>query len=969
MQENNGLLSVDNGEDKIIEADASLIAKEYYTDYARYVLEYRALPSIYDGLKPVQRRIIYTANQQPKKLMKTAKLAGLVMSYHPHGSCLSGDTVFFSLDGKPKTIKEMYDSEDSEFYGLAINSENKIEPCKITHVRVGQVTRKLYHIHLSDGGTITCTGNHPFMNTQHKFIKAEDLKIGYELYSGYWNNYSTIKTCEDKGKAQLIHRLVAEKYLKWSPLSGLHIHHKDSNHYNNLPNNLILYTNSDHRKKHYELTPEIYIRGLKLGRQEMFSSEGSLREEIKEKNSQLIRIYNSTQGLRRAVRAVTILKERGLEVTEENYESLRGEIYNLPFIGRLIKRGYINKFEDLAIINLETISQIYRNNKKNEEKTSSDNLKKRTFIRYYDGKVVKRPLIITGIDIEDLDEDYITYDFTSDVNSNALIITSNHTDKHYSKFAVAHNSSIEGTIYNMAHPLNRLPLFTTKGNFGGVNSPGAASRYTELYLSEISRMNFCSFIDYAKYEVGEIGEMEPKALPTLIPYALIEGSEGIAIGLRTKVMPLNLLDLIDYYIDYIKKDGKSNKTIKPDIGYSLVENEEKLMNIINPCKNKITTSSIVTQIADNTLLIEGLYNKSVDNIINKIDKWSKGLFSKGVIGFRDSSTTSMKYVFEIYDSKQITVDQLKDMIIDATRANTSFIRIMEEEGSAVYSTLDYIVEKSLNCLNEAIDRKIQYELNKNYKQLSLYQVLNKCKESKVFTDIVKMTTDELVHKIVITTDCDEDLAKEVVKKPISYLTKSHDYEEQELLNIINELENHDRKSYLIQLYKDFRKLVKPIYDEKKHSISKNDIINNPCIFINNEGCAYVTDGKGEEFDNIVFFLSDKGYIYKRSVGSISMAEFLVNTDHNDRIIGVVTDKNKYLLLTSKFNDDDKWIGKLVIDLSTISYDKKVVNLRNDESISQVLGINKLSFDNSTYLKHRLSKTIMIKSEVNNDNRI
>lgn len=951
--ENTGLLSVDNGESKIIEAEGSLIAQEYYTDYAKYVLEYRALPSVYDGLKPVQRRIIHIANQQPKKLMKTAKLAGLCMALHPHGSCLSGDTVFYMLNGSPMTIKEMYDSNNSKFYGMAINESNQLEPCEITNVRVGQVTRKLYHINLSDGSLIKCTGNHPFMSDDFKFINAENLEVGQKLLSGYWNNGNRIKTSHDKGQSKLIYHKVSEKYYNWTQESELHIHHIDMNPYNNIPENLQLMTNSDHRKLHYELTPEIYDSGLELGRQSMFNEEGYLREDTRKKNSNLMKIYNSSQGLRRAIYAINILKKRNIDITEDNYESLRGEIYNLPIISRLISKGYINEFSDLIDIELKNIGCIYRENKSDDRKDIK--LNRKSFKRTYDGKVAKRDLEIISIEIETLDEDYITYDFTSDVNSNAIILTSVCED--YSKFIVTHNSSIEGALYNMAYPLNNLPLFTTKGNFGGVNATGASSRYTECYLSEIARMNFCQFIDYADYEVGEIGEMEPKSLPSLIPYALFDGAEGIAIGLSTKIMPLNLIDLIDYYIDYIKR-GESSIVVKPDIGHSLIENED-IYSLVSDYKSRLTTSSIVTQISDNSFLIEGLYGKSIDSVIKKIDKWTR-VFTNDQAGFRDASTTSMKYIFELYDDKDISPEEFCKVITEATRSNTSFNRVMEEDGSAVYAELDYVVKQSLKCLNKAIDKKIEYDLNKNIKQLELYGVLRRCKELGVFNNITKITSEELVHKIITSTDCSEDIAKEVVKKPISYLTKSHDIEEEDLRSQIEILKNHDRKKYLINLYKEFKKAVLPIYEDKKHSILINDRLENPCIKIDEEGQVNITDGDGQYFTSVVYFISDKGYIYKRTVSALLSSEFYVDTSNNDKITGLVTDNNKYVSITTSYKDDKNWEGRLILDLLLVYDGKKIINLRDTEVIKNVEGISRLSDNNSKYLKSRLSKSVYVK---------
>lgn len=521
------------------------------------------------------------------------------------------------------------------------------------------------------------------------------------------------------------------------------------------------------------------------------------------------------------------------------------------------------------------------------------------------------------------------------------------------------SDSITGAINNMAHPLNSLPLFTTKGNFGGVNSGPAADRYTECYLSEVARLNFCQFVDYADYEVGEIGELEPSSLPTLIPYCLIEGSEGIAVGLSTKVMPLNLLDLVDYYIDFIKNDGKSKKRVKPDLGYVLLENDD-IEEAVMSSRGRVTTLSIVTQISNNSFLVEGLYGKSLDAMINKIDKWDKS-FTKSQVGFRDASGITMKYVFEIYDDKYPTMKEFKENLEWASRVNTTFYRVLEEDGNATKAKLNYVVSKSLECLNKAIDKKISTEKSRCESQLKIYEVLKLCKQANIFKNVSKMTTDELINLIVRTTSCDESVAKEIVKKPISYLTRSHDSEEDSLRNQIKEYENHNRKNYLLSLYKEFRKAILPIYESKKHSISSQSLIKDPRVKFDN-GVIKVTDGDGEEFDSTVYFISDKGYVYPRSLSSVSASEVLVETAGSDTIIGFVTDKYKYLNLHTRFTYDG-WEGQAVFDLSTLTYDKKLVNLREDdgdEKVISVEGLKRLTSDVEDKVKTRLSKTTFVR---------
>ena len=60
-----------------------------FLDYASYVIGSRAIPDVDDGLKPVQRRIMWTLYQayENGRTTKTANIVGNAMHYHPHGTC------------------------------------------------------------------------------------------------------------------------------------------------------------------------------------------------------------------------------------------------------------------------------------------------------------------------------------------------------------------------------------------------------------------------------------------------------------------------------------------------------------------------------------------------------------------------------------------------------------------------------------------------------------------------------------------------------------------------------------------------------------------------------------------------------------------------------------------------------------------------------------------------------------------
>lgn len=67
--------------------------RNWFLSYASYVILERAVPHIEDGLKPVQRRILYTMSQMDDRLIKVANIVGQTMSLHPHGDASIGDAL------------------------------------------------------------------------------------------------------------------------------------------------------------------------------------------------------------------------------------------------------------------------------------------------------------------------------------------------------------------------------------------------------------------------------------------------------------------------------------------------------------------------------------------------------------------------------------------------------------------------------------------------------------------------------------------------------------------------------------------------------------------------------------------------------------------------------------------------------------------------------------------------------------
>ncbi|MCR5202261.1 MAG: DNA gyrase subunit A [Lachnospiraceae bacterium] len=117
------------------------------------------------------------------------------------------------------------------------------------------------------------------------------------------------------------------------------------------------------------------------------------------------------------------------------------------------------------------------------------------------------------------------------------------------------DSSIYGALVNMAQDWNtRYPLVDGHGNFGSVDGDSAAAmRYTEARLSKISVE---MLQDIGKDTVDftpnfDETEREPKVLPARYPNLLVNGTQGIAVGMATNIPPHNLNEVIDGVVKII----------------------------------------------------------------------------------------------------------------------------------------------------------------------------------------------------------------------------------------------------------------------------------------------------------------------------------------------------------------------------------------------------------------------------------
>ena len=160
------------------------------------------------------------------------------------------------------------------------------------------------------------------------------------------------------------------------------------------------------------------------------------------------------------------------------------------------------------------------------------------------------------------------------------------------------DSSIYGALVVLAQDFKMgLPLVDGHGNFGSIEGDGAAAmRYTEARLQKITQEAYLADLDKDVVDFVpnfDETEKEPEVLPVKVPNLLLNGSEGIAVGMTTSIPPHNFGEVIDGVIAYMKDpDINTEQMMKyipgPDFPTGgIVANKDDLLAVYSTGMGKI----------------------------------------------------------------------------------------------------------------------------------------------------------------------------------------------------------------------------------------------------------------------------------------------------------------------------------------------------------------------------------------------
>ena len=307
------------------------------------------------------------------------------------------------------------------------------------------------------------------------------------------------------------------------------------------------------------------------------------------------------------------------------------------------------------------------------------------------------------------------------------------------------DSSIYEALVVMAQDFKKGQILVDgHGNFGSIEGDGAAAmRYTEARLTKFTQEVCLADLDKNVIDFGpnfDETEKEPLVLPVRVPNLLVNGAEGIAVGMATSIPTHNLGEVIDAVKAYMKNDAISTKQLMkyvkgPDFPTGgIVVNKDELLNIYETGQGKIKIRGKVE--------VEELKGGKKQLVISEIPYTMIGTgigkFLNDVAALVEKKTTTdivdisnqsskegIRIVLEL--KRGADVENLKNMLYKKTRLEDTFgvNMLAVADGRPETLGLKKIIEHHVDFQFELATRKYQTLLAKEQEKSEVQEGLIK----------------------------------------------------------------------------------------------------------------------------------------------------------------------------------------------------------------------------------------------------
>ena len=425
-------------------------------------------------------------------------------------------------------------------------------------------------------------------------------------------------------------------------------------------------------------------------------------------------------------------------------------------------------------------------------------------------------------------------------------------------------------------------LIDTQGNWGNIltGDRAAASRYIEARLSKFA-LEVVFSPKITEWQLSYDGrKKEPVNLPVKFPLLLAQGAEGIAVGLSTKVLPHNFIELIDASIKHLKGQRFQLFPDFPTAGIIDVTNYSDGMR-----GGKIRVRAKISQLDKNTLVINEIpYGTNTSTLIDSILKANE----KGKIKIKKiEDNTAAEVEILIHLPSGISPDKTIDALyaFSACESSISPLACIIEDNKPLFIGISEMLKRSTDYTVELLKAELEIQLSELEEQWHFASLERIFIENRIYRDIEEEETWEGVLAAIDkglkphTTHLKRAVTEEDIVKlteiRIKRISKFDIDKAQQLLDALEEniakVKHH--LEHLIEFAIDYFKNLKDKYGKGKERLSEirvfDDIeatkvaIRNTKLYVNREEGFVGTSLKRDEYvtdcsdiDDIIAFTRD-----------------------------------------------------------------------------------------------------------------
>ncbi len=288
---------------------------------------------------------------------------------------------------------------------------------------------------------------------------------------------------------------------------------------------------------------------------------------------------------------------------------------------------------------------------------------------------------------------------------------------------------------------NKGYLLDRQGNFGNIytGDPSAAARYIETRLSPLAREALFNPDITEKLPSYDGRNEEPVVLPAKIPILLMQGADGIAVGMSTRILPHNFKELLEAEIAYL--EGGSFKVF-PDFPTGGIMDKSEY----DKGRGKVKLRAKIDIKDSKTLIIREIcYGTTTESLIRSIDEAAK----KGKIKIDAINDYTAKDVeIEIKLPRGQSAEDLLDALYGFTECEVTLHSqvIVIKDGLPWETDVNEILAYNAAKLVEFLKRELEIELERLLEKI-FYKTLERIFiENRIYRKIEPLKTLEKIHQ-------------------------------------------------------------------------------------------------------------------------------------------------------------------------------------------------------------------------------